>query len=220
MQVRIGLIHATRISIDPSEKAFAEAWSEASTQSLLDESLIAERRRVGQMTPGLFWRIAALARLSLDAGSQAILYTCSAFGPAIEAAARAVPIPVLKPYTAMVEEALECGDRLGLVATFPASITELAGEVEALAAAKGQRVSLVHAHAAGAMEAFAAGDSDSHDARIAAAAKSLGACDAIMLAQFSMARAKERTGQATGARILTAPASAVAKLKSLFVKLA
>ncbi len=42
-------------------------------------------------------------------GSDAILFTCSAFGPCIEAVARAQALmPVLKPNEAMIEQACGC----------------------------------------------------------------------------------------------------------------
>jgi hypothetical protein len=50
-------------------------------------------------------RFQRLAQYAVDTGAQGILFTCSAFGPCIEAVARRhAGIPVLKPNEAMVEE--------------------------------------------------------------------------------------------------------------------
>jgi hypothetical protein len=64
------------------------------------------------------------------------------------------------------------------------------------------------------MEALASGDGATHDRLIAEAAPRLAHCDVIMLAQFSMARARAAVQQVVNPPILTSPASAVAKLKA------
>lgn len=53
-------------------------------------------------------RIASLAQYARRCGAQGILYTCSAFGDAIERVQRAESIPVLKPNEAM--SALKAGN--------------------------------------------------------------------------------------------------------------
>ncbi len=64
-------------------------------------------------------RFLALARYAERDGAAAILFTCSAFGPCIDAVKQALPnIPVLKPNEAMIEEAVEAGGTVGLLATF------------------------------------------------------------------------------------------------------
>lgn len=211
---RIVLIHATRLSIDPVEAAFAAGWPEAEVSNLLDESLLLERRAAGGLTPAIRWRIGAHAQAAMSAGADAILYTCSAFGPAILAAAETVPVPCLKPYTPMVEAGLDRGTRLAVFATFAGTVPEIRDELEGMARARGQALELSVTLVEGAMEALAAGDPAAHDAAILGAAAGCPA-DAILLAQFSMARVAGAVAAHTGRPVLTAPDSAVRKLREL-----
>src|SRR5918997_287660 len=104
--MRIALIHALRHSPPPIEAAFARLWPEARLMNLLDDSLSADLAREGRLTPAMTERFLALARYAAGTGAEGILFTCSAFGPSIEAvAAERAPMPVLKPNEAMVEEA-------------------------------------------------------------------------------------------------------------------
>ena len=69
-----------------------------------------------------------------------------------------------------------------------------------------------------APEAFAAldaGDGERHDRLVAEAVATLGPVDAIMLAQFSMARAAPLCRQAAVAALLTSPECAAAAMKRL-----
>ena len=76
-------------------------------------------------------------------------------------------------------------------------------------------VTLVPKLAAGALAALDRGDRAEHDRLVVEASKDLRNCDAIALAQYSMAPAADQVAQATGKPVLTTPDSAVLKLKKM-----
>ena len=88
--MRIALIHALAHSLAPIEDAFARLWPEIHRTNLLDDSLSADLARDGALTPAMTGRFLALARYAAGTGADAILFTCSAFGPCIEACAAAL----------------------------------------------------------------------------------------------------------------------------------
>jgi aspartate/glutamate racemase len=207
--VRIALIHALRHSPPPVEAAFARLWPEATLMNLLDDSLSADLARDGALTPRMTERFLALARYAAGTGAAGILFTCSAFGPCIEAvAADLAPMPVLKPNEAMIEDAAATGGTIGLLATFGPTLDTMPPEFPA-----GVRV--VPKLAEGALAALDRGDAEEHDRSAAEAARGLAAagCGAIALAQFSLARAAPAVAAATGLPVLTTPDSAVRKLR-------
>ena len=111
--MRLALIHALRHSPPPIEEAFARLWPGQTLMNLLDDSLSADLAREGKLTPRMTERFLTLARYAAGTGADGILFTCSAFGPCIEACARDLaPMPVLKPNEAMIEEAITKGKRI------------------------------------------------------------------------------------------------------------
>jgi len=215
--MRIALIHAMAPSIPPIVAAFRRLWPEASLMNLLDDSLAPDLARDGRLTPAMTERFLALARYARSTGADAILFTCSAFGPCIEACARELaPIPVLKPNEAMIEEALALTGprgRIGLMATFAPTLASMPPEFDAVA----PEVTLVPCLAEDALTALNAGDPDGHDAAAVRAAMALTDCDAIALAQFSLSQAAGPVAAATGRIVLTTPDSAVRKLRRLLL---
>ncbi|MCH8139657.1 MAG: arylsulfatase, partial [Proteobacteria bacterium] len=111
--------------------------------------------------------------------------------------------------------ALESGPRTVLLATFAPTIDSVVAEFEAAAAERGISFDLAPRHVPDAMAALADGRADVHDDLIARAAAEYGACDALVLAQFSMARARGMIADAPGRRVVTSPESAVLRMKSL-----
>jgi hypothetical protein len=205
---RIALIHALRHSPPPIEAAFAAAWPDVTLMNLLDDSLSADLARDGALTPAMTQRFLQLGRYAAATGADAILFTCSAFGPCIEAVARDQTIPVLKPNEAMIEEAEAAGGTVGLMATFAPTLASMPDEFP-------KAISIKTCMVDGALAALDRGDADAHDRLTAGAAEAVKDCDVIALAQFSLARSAPLVAKATGKRVLTTPDSAVRKLKRL-----
>lgn len=213
MAPRIVLIHAVSVAMAPIEEAFRTLWPEAERVNLLDDSLSPDRERAGALTPALFERFEALAAYARTIGARGILFTCSAFGEAIEAVARNSDVPVLKPNQAMFEEALRLGDRIGMLATFAPSVASMESEFRDLVARSGRAAALDSRAVDGAMAALKSGDAEEHDRLLAGAAAGLAGYDAVMLAHFSTSRAEGAVGARLDCPVLTAPGSAVLKLK-------
>lgn len=213
MHPRIALIHAVTVAIEPIRAAFEDLWPEARTFNLLDDALSPDRAADDELSPALSARIAGLGRYAHGAGASAILYTCSAFGPAIEAAAREIPVPVLKPNEAMFDEALARGGNIGMLATFEPSVASMEQEFATLAAQRGMQARLSTRCVPAAMRALKAGDASTHDALLAAEAAQLADCDAVMLAHFSTSRAYAAVSRVLRCPVLTAPRSAVIALR-------
>ena len=209
--VRIALIHALRHSAAPINAALARSWPAAVRMNILDDSLSADLARARRLDDRMARRFLMLADYAAHAGADAILFTCSAFGPCIEAAARAhAHMPVLKPNEAMVDEAvaLAAGAPIGLLATFGPTLQSMPPEFPAGTVLHTELVK-------GAMEALDQGDTATHDALAAEAAGRLAArgCRVIALAQFSLARAHAAVAAATGLPVLTTPDSAIRRLR-------
>ena len=210
---RIALIHATPVAIEPIVSAFKRLWPEARTTNLLEDSLPADLAAEGHLTDRMIERFITLGRYARGCGADAILFTCSAFGSAIEAARAALDVPVLKPNEAMLDEALAAGTRIGLIATFEPSIPSLKAELEELALKNGVQFTIRTSAVPAALAALHDGNPDEHDRLIAAAAQRMDDCEALILGQFSMASAAESIPSRSGRKVLTSPASAVLRLK-------
>lgn len=216
MTTRIALIHAVSVAVDPIAAAMRELWPEAGVMNLLDDSLSVDRARDVELSPDMHRRIGDLGDYALRAQARGILYTCSAFGDAIAAFQARSPVPVLKPNEAMFEEALEQGDRIGMLATFGPSVDSMTAEFDELARSLGRDGARLTTHCVPeAMSALRMGDADSHNRLLAEAAHRFAGFDAVLLAHFSTSRAKASVSAALGRPVLTSPHSAVSKLKAL-----
>jgi Asp/Glu/hydantoin racemase len=216
MSKRIVLIHAVTVAIQPIREAFKEQWPEAEVSNLLDDDLTRALSREGGLTPRVVERICELATYAARTGADGILFTCSAFTPAMDVAKQLVTVPVLKPDEAMIAAALEAGSRIGVVATLPATAPIQAAQLQAAAAERGRTIQVETATVPEALRALNAGDIATHDRLVAEEAGRLEPrVDVICLAQFSMARARPAVKAKVGVPVLTSPSAAVARLKAI-----
>jgi aspartate/glutamate racemase len=207
---RISLIHALVHSVSPINLALARDWPQAERMNLLDDSLSADLARRGQgLDTEMHRRFQALGDYARSTGAQAILFTCSAFGPCIEAVAkRHSDIPVLKPNEAMIEDAVRSGRRVGLLASFAPTLRSMPVEFP-------PGLPLDTELAEDALQALNEGEFERHDAAVVRAAGRLisRGCELVALAQFSMARAAPAVTAAWDVPVLTTVDSAVAALR-------
>jgi Asp/Glu/hydantoin racemase len=217
---RIVLIHALPESIKPIHAAFQRHWPGARYFDLLDSALSADLATEGKLSSAILDRFLTLGKYAADqhgmgGRTAGILFTCSAFGPAIDGVKAALQIPVLRPNEAAFNAALEAGHRIALLVTFEPSCASLSAELLNMAAARGQQIDLQARFVDGALSALQAGDETMHDWLIVEAAKSLPAHDVLILGQFSMARAAPAIAPLSGRQVITTPDAAVLSLRHL-----
>jgi len=224
---RIILISALAQSPGPALAAMREEWPEATAHNLIDDSLASDFATLGEITPAIYERFLTLGRYAAagtdgSGPTRGLLFTCSAFGPAIARVKADLDIPVITPNEGAFEEALALckgrpsGGRIGLLLTFQGSVAPLQGELFAMADAIGQpRPTIVPAVADGALEALQAGDGERHDALSVAAAESLAPVDVVVVGQFSMARVAPLVRARRSEPVLTTPHMAARKMRRL-----
>jgi aspartate/glutamate racemase len=208
---RIALIHALPHSVVPINTAMIRLWPN-------DLAAVEAKAPGTGLDAFMHERFQCLAQYAVDCGSDAILFTCSAFGSCIEAVQRTQKIPVLKPNEAMIEQAVTLvgergrmnGQILGLVSSFAPTLQSMPNEFST-------DVNLEIKLAQGAMAALNAGDVATHDKLVVEAARDLvkRGAKVIALAQYSMAHCKPLVEAACGVPVLTTTDSAIEKLKRL-----
>jgi Asp/Glu/hydantoin racemase len=213
MTSRICLIHAVQVAMAPIEASFKRLWPETERMNLLEDRLAADRKP-GELPADMYRRFDTLADYAISVGADGILYTCSAFGPAIESVQRRLKVPVFKPNEAMFTDALQRGRRIGMIATFLPSLQPMVDEFREMAARQNVDVSIVTACAEGAQQILQAGDAQRHHDMVAGQVKNLKDCDVILLAQFSMAGARAAVEAQTKLPVLTSPDSAVQAIRA------
>jgi len=189
----LGLIHTSATLVPVFAKLCGEKLAEIEVFNISDDSLIKEVIRTGKLTASVSRRVVGHVAAAEAAGADFILVTCSSIGPAIEAAANMVDVPVLRVDQPMADLAVQSGQRVGVAATLPTTLAPTADLIQRRAVLLGNEIELTTRLCEGAFEALMSGDADKHDAMVAEALTELSrSVDVIVLAQASMARVVQR----------------------------
>jgi len=211
------------VSIHPSKTSFAKLWPDARITNILEESLASDLKDDGAMTDAMKARFKTIGQYCADAGATAILFTCSAFGSAIEEVKAKHAFPILTPNEALFEEVLELGGRIALLTTFEPSVTALRSELAEMSKACNKTVEVDSFMVPGALDALRAGNQAEHNLLIAEVATKIAteaanqnkAYSAIVFGQFSMSPAAAQAQENISIPVLTTPDCAVRKLKQI-----
>jgi Asp/Glu/hydantoin racemase len=211
----IFLFSVHKDAMDAAVRAFAADWPEARISNLLDDSLFAWIREAGGVVPEMYDVFRNLTHHMAGRGADGILFTCSAFRQVIDACIREFDLPILKPNDAMIDKALDAGQRIAVMATVGPTIPSISVEIAEMAAPRGRQVELVPYVVDDAFDALAGGDAAKHDRLVAERARDIRDCDAIVLAQFTLARAVPAVQAVNKTPIFNSPGAAVARMREM-----
>ena len=168
--------------------------------------------------PNTASRVVSHVKLAESAGADVILVTCSSIGVAIETAATLATVPVIRVDQAMADEAVQIGNKIGVIATLPTTLEPTSDLVRRRAELAGKNATITSKLCEGAFEALMSGDAEKHDEMVAKALKELmKEVDVIVLAQASMARVVDGLSvEEKLVPILASPAIAMKKLAELY----
>lgn len=211
----IVLFHVHKDAMNAAVSAFEHDWPEARISNILEDGLFAWVRETGGIVPEMYDAFHRLTDYAVERGADGILYSCSAFRECIDACIESFDVPMLKPNDAMIEAALNAGDRIAVLATVGPTITSVSAEIDEMARAAGRDVTLAPYMVDDAFDAMAGGDGATHDRLVAAAAGEIHDADVIVLAQFTLARAAPAVAAITDTPVLNSPGAAVVKMREM-----
>ncbi|HEU5122931.1 MAG TPA: aspartate/glutamate racemase family protein [Verrucomicrobiae bacterium] len=207
----LGLVHTSATLVPVFAALCKEKLPHVSTFNIADDSLVKGIIASGSLTPQIARRVASYLESAELAGADHILVTCSSIGPAVEAAAKLIGVPVLRVDEPMADRAVQTGHRIGVIATLNTTLEPTADLISRRAQQAGKAIQLASRLCEGAFDALMNGDAAAHDAKVATALKELSAqVDVIVLAQASMARVVDGfSAEEKRVPILSSPALAV-----------
>jgi len=216
-QKTLGLVHTSATLVPVFAQLCKEKLPGVNVFNIADDSLVKGIMAAGSLTPTIARRVAAYLESAELAGADYIMVTCSSIGPAVEAAAKLIGVPVLRVDQPMADKAATTGKRIGVIATLRTTLEPTADLISRRAALAGKQIELTSRLCEGAFEALMSGQPAVHDAKVAAALKELSQqVDVIVLAQASMARVVDALApEDKRVPILASPAIAVDYLSTV-----
>ncbi|HEY1661601.1 MAG TPA: aspartate/glutamate racemase family protein [Verrucomicrobiae bacterium] len=186
---RLGLVHTSATLVPVFAQLCKDKLPDVEVFNIADDSLVKGIREAGSLTPQISGRVESYLKSAELAGADYILVTCSSVGPAVEAGAKSIGVPVLRVDQPMADKAVATGKKIGVLATLSTTLEPTADLISRRAAKAGKKIELTSKLCEGAFEALMSGDGATHDARVAAALRELSKqVEVIVLAQASMAR--------------------------------
>jgi len=211
----VTLVHAVLPALAPMEAALVQAIPGVRVRHLFDEGLSTEAERYGGVTRTCIERMLTIIGLAVDAQTDAVLLTCTAYSTMLpEARTRFPQTPLYAVDQVMVERAIARATRIGVLATFAAGLEQQTEMLEREAALRGKSIEIVPSLHPAAMAALRRGEAAEHDRIVLAALPALVATsEIVLLAQASMARVAGSVPAEYRDRVLSSPQLAAEALR-------
>jgi Asp/Glu/hydantoin racemase len=213
----IAFIHTSPSMIPIFQTLGKELLPGASTFNMVDESLLCDIIREGNLPPVTARRLVGHVISAEEAGANYIMVTCSSMGRAVEASRTMCAATVLRVDEAMAKKAVNTGNRIGVIATLPSTLEPTVALIKNVSEKNGKTIEILSEVVNGAFQAVISGDGAKHDALVGEALRRLAPkVDVIVLAQASIARVVDNLKpEGKPVPILSSPRLAVEDLARL-----
>ena len=198
----IGLIHSTRLVVDPVHQVVASQCPDAEIIHIVDEGILRVLFELGEINERITGWLGRLVDSAVGTGADMAVLSCSSLSPAVIDVREKMSLPFLKIDEPMAEQAVRTTDRIGLVATNHTTPKPSTMLIEEVAQRLGKKVTVVPRVQADAFLKLNDGDIEGHDNVVVQAVKELlQETDVVLLAQISIARVKDKLDEKTKARV-------------------
>lgn len=217
MPKTLAMLHTTPVTLATMPNLAAEVLPHVQVINLLDDSLLPDVAAAGEVTPAVASRILAYVDQMVAAGADAVLCCCSSVGEVAELAHRRCSVPVLRIDEPMAEQAVELGERIGVIATVGTTMAPTVRLIARKAAERGRNVAVEPLVVKGAYAALASGNGDAHDRLVREALEGLlSRSDVVVLAQASIARVLAALPTPPAVPVLSSPRSGLTAVADVF----
>jgi hypothetical protein len=202
----LALLHTSSVHVPVFDALRDAAHPGLVLRHHVEAGLLDRARREG---PGAVTdAVRAVLRQAVAGGARAVLCTCSTIGAVAEASAAGAGVPVLRVDRPMAAAAVAAGPRVAVLAALESTLAPTVVLIEEEARSAGRAVEVRTRLVDGAWSRFETGDTEGYLRLVAEAADAVTGADVIVLAQASMAPARESTR--TAVPVLASPAPGLA----------
>ncbi|MFG3160074.1 aspartate/glutamate racemase family protein [Streptomyces sp. NPDC048232] len=202
----LALLHTSPVHVPVFDALRDAAHPGLELRHHVDAGLLERARREGP--EAVTDAVRGVVRRAVGEGARAVLCTCSTIGAVAEGAAAEAGVPVLRVDRPMAAAAVAAGPRVVVLAALESTLAPTAALVEEEARRAGRAVRLRTRLVEGAWARFEAGDTEGFLRLVAEAVEAVTGADVIVLAQASMAPARESAR--TRVPVLASPAPGLA----------
>ena len=212
---KIAMLHTSSATLAMMQQLIGDIMPHAEVMHLVEESMIKQVMKSGGVTPDIAARIAGYIQIAEKADCEIFITACSSIGTAVEQCQFMTPLTLARIDCAMVERAIEQGERIAVLATVATTLKPTLDYVQRKVQESGKPRTVTPVLMEEAFHALLAGDMNTHDRIVSDGLKeAFTQADVVMLAQASMARVLQQL-PAPPVPVLTSPESGIRWLKAL-----
>lgn len=183
------LIHTVPPLISVFDRLTRQMLPGITVKHILDEPLLEAVRQRGRLAEEDAERLLSHVKMGMEIRAKAALVTCSTISPLVDTIRAHTSLLVVKIDEAMIDRAVQVGQRIHVVATNPTTLGPTRQLLYEQAARSGREILVTETLVEAALSALLSGDGKTHDRLVRQAVlEASSGTDAVLLAQASMAR--------------------------------
>lgn len=214
---KIGIIHAAVFTATVIQNYIDEILpgitvSHAGDDSVQNTNLAAE---IGTIPKRNYLKFATMCGWLEDYGCEVIVLGCSTFNRAVEYAQPMIDVPLLQIDRPMMDEAVQIGRRVGILATLPSTVPASERLLGLAAGDAGKDIEITTRVSGAAFKELRAGRPEKHNEILLDEIESLSnEVDSIVLAQASMSALEPALGN-TRVPVLNSPRTGITRARQV-----